>query len=294
MSRSTRVEMLRALGEYPSWEWSEDAQELIEGALESEDVTERQVAAELVSEIMTPDLAETVIEMLRSDPDPDVRVLAAVALGPALEEFEEQSGYLDDDLPLRRGQYEQAVELLHEVFEDTRAPDALRRMALEAAVHAPRPWQNAAVREAYVSPDPGWRRTAVLCMGFVSGFDAEIVEAIRSEDESIRFIGVLAAGEACCGEAAPELCRIAVDDEVDRNLRLAAIFAMPNMELEAVDDTLYELSSSSDAEIAESAEEALTELGLMAELDRLPDEYGGYDVDYDDEDGEYEDEPDLI
>ena len=52
----------------------------------------------------------------------------------------------------------------------------------------------AAVRSVYASEDEDWKLTAVFCMQYIKGFEAEIVEALESPNPDIHYVAVCAAG----------------------------------------------------------------------------------------------------
>jgi hypothetical protein len=94
---------------------------------------------------------------------------------------------------------------------------------LEASVRAPQSWHPAAVRAAYASDDRAWRLTGVLCMRYVRGFDAQILEALGSEDPDMHYEAVCAAGAWEVDAAWPHIAALVTSGETDKPLLLAAI-----------------------------------------------------------------------
>ena len=145
----------------------------------------------------------------------------------------------------------------------------LRRRALEAAVRAPRDWQEDAVRAAYQSEDEDWQVTAVFCMGLLPNFDDQILEALATDRDVVRLEAVRAAGEQEVTAAARTILHLAEDESTDRDLRLAAIDALGTLRPDGSDDLLDALVDGEDDEIAEAAEAALEERIAFAGLDDL-------------------------
>jgi len=131
-------------------------------------------------------------------------------------------------------------------------------------VRAREAWHAGAVRAAYHSGDAAWRRTAVFCMGFVDGFEEEILEALESEDPEVRFEAVRSAGLQAVYAAWPRIHAILRSARSDRALILAAISAAASIRYDDSDElaaALGDLPDSDDEEIADAALEAL----MMAE-----------------------------
>ncbi|MCD6294382.1 MAG: HEAT repeat domain-containing protein, partial [Deltaproteobacteria bacterium] len=129
---------------------------------------------------------------------------------------------------------------------------------------------------AYSSGDALWRLTAVFCMRYVRGFDDQILEALKAENEEIHYEAVCAAGTWGVDVAWSHIASLAVTDSTDKSLRLAAIEAVASIRPQEAVDILAELTLSDDDDIVETAHEA------MAMYDLLPNE------DYDDDDGDWD------
>lgn len=257
------------LDDLPMWEWPDGAREAIRGALSDDDAAVRLRAAGLVAEIVDDELAGDLVRIVREDPDPEVSARAAVALGPALEMCD-VDGYGDSGLAgeeiLSERIFDRIVGELESVYRDAGSPVLVRRRALEAAVRAPRTWQESAARAAFGSDDLDWRATAVFCMGYLRGFDAEIMKALGSGVGPLVLEAVVAAGQADVVEAGPHVLALAAADETEHALRMAAIEALGRLNPEGTRRLLAELRRSPDAEILAAAEEALEELTILEQL----------------------------
>ncbi len=152
---------------------------------------------------------------------------------------------------------------------DTDVPEEVRRRILEASVRAPQNWHQPAIPSAYASDDADWKLTAVFCMCWVSGFDSQILEALKSEDPEIHLEAVHAAGNWELDEAWPHVVELVTSADTDKPLLLAAIDAVASLRPEEAGEILADLTGSDDEDIADAAEEALAmaEGELAAERD---------------------------
>lgn len=282
MSNSEDLKQLQALAMIPLWEWPETVRELVRDGLSSDNAEIRAAAAEAAWGIMNQKLAPKLIGLVRDDPDPDVRARAAIALGPALEEYDLEVGYLgeefDDEEIISEELFNEIQGLFRSIYSDTEQPPLVRRRVLEASVRAAQEWHAAAASAAHASGDRDWTMTALFCMGHLQGFEAEILDALHSQDADLLHEAVQAAGRACCDEAAPLVITMARDEDADYDLRLAAIDALANLDHEGVVECLDELTESDDPEIAETAEMALGDHGAILR-GKTPDFDGEDDLD---------------
>jgi hypothetical protein len=274
-------EKLLMLTEIPPWEWPDSAAEDIMAILEDRTAPAKQraEAATFGGEIlvMDDDMAELLIGIVANAEEPEeVRADAAIALGPVLEQTDTEEAFVDDDYDeptIDQDTFEDLKNKLRLVYEDTNAPKLVRRRALEAGVRAQEEWQKDAIREAWASSDRDWKLTAVFGMAHIRGFDAEILEALKSSDEELLYEAIRAAGNFEVKEAWPQIQAI-IRSRTKKPMRLVAIGAAatlcPRSELEL----LHDLADSEDEDIAEAAEEAL----MMAQA-----EWDGGDEDEEDE-----------
>lgn len=268
--------------------FDETSRPLVE-ALRSDRPSARQVAMREISEVADDALS---LELLRFAGDPEMpeqeRASALIALGPTLQlcwEDEDDDGTLpsappDADAfdvaffehPLSNTGYAEVREALRRMYHDAETPKLLRRRALEAAVRAPRPWQQEAAAAAWQSDDPEWRVTAVFAMGHLGGmtdasFEEEIREALAGSDEVLRREAMLAAGRSGFEEMAPQLMDVATRTDADPEDRVTAVEALGEMMFEGATELLESLTDDPDREVARAAEEALEDLVLFADPD---------------------------
>jgi hypothetical protein len=268
---------LDRLKETPSWDWPEQAALLIKQQLRNDDLTEQLEAVELAGDlvVMDDEMAGLLVGIIQGGGSAEVRGRAAIALGPALEEafevgFDDE---LDAEFDARVVSESRIVEIrrvLESVYRDADQPDVVRRMCLEASVRAPQDWHNAAVAAAYQSSDKSWKMTALFCMGRVSGFEANIVKSLQSDDIDLVVEAVRSAGLAEVGAAGPTVLDLAAAETQAPRVRYAAVEALALLETPGSDELLVALTESDDEVLSELAFEALEERRVFSEP---PDSY---------------------
>jgi uncharacterized protein (UPF0147 family) len=278
---------INSLLDIPPWEWPSDAGEVIFETLTNRKAREsdRLIAAELASNIVVMDdeVAEALLDIVSSADEAEaLRARAAIALGPVLElgDWELMDDEFDDPdgVPITLESFRHLREALHKLYRDERNPREVRRRILEASVRSPQEWHSDAIKAAYASPDPKWKLTAVFAMGYVLGFEDQILEALESADADIHLEAVRAAGRHEVDEAWPHVVDLVNKRGIPKPLLLTAIQAVGSIRPKEAGEVLFELANSPDEEIAEAAEEAISMADAMSE--DSPDE----DEDEDDED----------
>ena len=272
---------IHTLKDIPPWDWPGNAAEIISKVLREKSAPgpDRVLAAELAGDpvAINDDLGNLLLTIIRDNDEPEeLRAKAAISLGPALDygslmEFDDP-----DDIMLSKGVFNKVQKQLQNIYQDTDTPKTLRRRVLEASVRAPMDWHKRAIQEAYRSNDHEWLLTAVFCMGYVKGFDDQILESLKSENPDIFFEAVCSAGNREVKAAWPYIKEILTGEDIDKPLLLAAINASsPINPYESV-DILNELSFSDDEDIAEAVEDALHNAGMYADdlsdYDDLPED----------------------
>lgn len=266
---------IHTLNEIPPWDWPENAEEFISKVLREKNapVSDRVLAAELAGDhvVMNDDLGGLLLTIIQDNGEPEeLRAKAAISLGPALDygnmmEFDDP-----DDIVLSEKVFHKVQKQLQDIYQDANTSKILRRRALEASVRAPMDWHKQAIQEAYRSNDQEWLLTAVFCMGYVKGFEDQILESLESENPDIFYEAVCSAGKWGVKAAWPYVKEIITGDDMDKPLLIAAIDAAIHINPYESVDILSELSYSDDEEIAEAADEALSMAGIYADD---PDEY---------------------
>ena len=260
-----------ALQDIPPWEWPDGTGKMFLGILREGAAAEsdRLLAAELAGDVTVIDdeLVGALLAILRrGDESEELRATAAIALGPVLEHAD-MHGFEDaDDAPIAEPTFHRIQESLQKLYMDADVPGDVRRRILEASVRAPQDWHQAAVRAAYASDDEAWRLTGVFCMRFVRGFDAQILEALGSENTDIHYEAVRAAGNWEVAAAWSHIAALVTSGGTDKPLLLAAIEAVGSIRPQEAAGILSDLADSDDEDIVDAVSEATAmAVGLSAE-----------------------------
>lgn len=299
---------LKTLQDTPPWDWPEDTGRMLLGVLKDAKAPEedRLIAVDLAGDTTVVDdrMAEALLAIAGDDQcSEEMRWRAAISLGPALE-HSDLMGFEDpEDITLTEEMFEKVQAGLRRLYSDARVPAEVRRRILEASVRAPQDWHAEAIRAMFPVREGGKRLTAVFCMRYVRGFDAEILEALDDEEPAIRCEAILAAGVWEIDAAWPKVKPLLVRGRgTDKPLLLAAIEASATLEPDEARELLEPLADSDDEDINDAVSEAL-ETAEVARLhkagwpgddedDEDDDEDGDFDGEDEDSDGEDEDDED--
>ena len=264
----------------PPWEWPEDAGRIILKALHDNKAneSERLLAAKLAADstVINDELADELLAVVGDDKNSDsLRGRAAISLGPALEHAF-MDGFEDPgDVPISETKFHEIQESLYHLYLDTNVPKEVRRRILEASVRAPLDWHQNAIQEAYSSANNSWRLTAVFCMRFIRGFNDQILESLKNENQDILYEAVCAAGNWEVDAAWSHISALITSKDTEKYLLLAAIEAVASIRPQEAEQILIELTQSEDEDIAEAASEAIEMTEMLSDLkdDDLSDEF---------------------
>ncbi len=253
---------LKTLQNTPPWDWPRDAGKKIQKILidHQADETDRLIAAELAGDltVINDELADVLTAIIRRPDEPEqLRAVAAIALGPVLEQAETDGFEDPDDVPITQRTFRNIQDCLHKLHFDNSIPKEVRRRILEASVRAPEEWHQNAIRAAYSSGDQAWILTAVFSMRWVRGFDDQILEALKSGDAEIQYEAIQAAGNWGLAAAWSHILALVRDAATPKSLLLAAIGAVANIRPAEARSVLVDLADSDDEEIAEAVDEAI-------------------------------------
>ena len=265
----------------PSWEWPEDAGQIILKALSDarSEESDRLLALELAGDftIISDELMEALLSIVYNDNESDdLRSRAVISMGPALECYDMQVFDEPDDPSISEGLFNKIQETLHRLYRDAGIPKLVRRRILETSIRAPQDWHTDAIRAAYASDDEEWKLTAVFCMGYVRGFKDPILESLKSQNPDIQYHAICAAGNWQVDGAWPHIANLLFTEGADKDLILAAIDAAVNIRPKEAADLIHGLINADDEDIVEAAYEAMAMVGVFLEDDM--------DDDFDDDD----------
>ena len=259
------------------WEWPEDAggvflQTVLDPNASLED---RMLAAELGADpvAINDELAQAFLQVaMNADEPEELRRQSLAALGPALELADLEGFDFLDDSPITHDIFQSVQDTLHALFHDPDVPKGIRRNALESSVRAESDWHEEAIQQAYSSNDPEWKLTAVFCMGYVRGFEPEILESLESPEEMIHYHAVQAAGNWGLEEAWDHVSSLAVSPDTEKELRLTAIEALGTIQPMRSQSILIRLTRDDDDDVSEVALEAMGMAHGMVDFDDSEDD----------------------
>ncbi len=193
----------------------------------------------------------TFLTLLDADPAPAVRAAAAGALGKFVS---------DGETAQRRPRWlPRVVDALARHASDRAERPEVRRLALESLAYAPDDRVPALIQEQFDTPSLEARTTAIRAMGRTC--DAFWVDTITAEMHSphpaLRFEAALAAAEFADPSLA--LALVALTQDPDSEVQLAAIEALGECGGPVARQTLRELAASGAGEIRETATAALAQ-----------------------------------
>ncbi|HVR38933.1 MAG TPA: hypothetical protein VMU84_07535 [Thermoanaerobaculia bacterium] len=216
-------------------------------------------------------IARAILDIASSDAADEIRADALVTFGPVIEicgiDFDDEEFDFGPEIepPVSRETFETIVGELNALYADEAQPKIVRRRAFENLIRDPQPPHIKEVRKHFASSDSDWRKTAVFAMGQIPGFDRELLDTLGNAEGDLLYEAIRAAANMEIRQAAKPIRAIAADDSAAIDLRVAAIFALPNVDRDCF-ELLDELKDSEDAEIAEAAEESLEELGFAQQM----------------------------
>ncbi len=254
---------IKTLENTPAWEWPDNADDIILNVLRNPgaEASDRLVAAKLAGDysVINEELAAELLSILTNKGEGDeLRSWAAISFGPALENAD-MMGFDDpDDIILSEKTCEKVQKTLRKIYMDSDTSKDLRRRVLEASVRAPEDWHREAVAAAYRDKDEDWKLTAVFCMGYVSGFEKQIVESLKSDNTEIELHAVEAAGVWEIDKAWKHISSLVKSKNTEKNLLLAAIESAAFIRPEDAEALLSPLLESDDQDIVDAVNEALS------------------------------------
>ncbi|MCU1232407.1 MAG: hypothetical protein JWP63_374 [Candidatus Solibacter sp.] len=253
---------IKLLQDTPPWDWPENAGKIFKKTLLDPRASEsdRVAAAELAGSIVAidDDLAAALLTTISNDADPvALRAQAAISLGPALEQGSITEFDDPEDVPISKEMFDRIQDTLQKLYADEAFPKEVRRRIFEASVRDPRDWHNDAILAAYNSGDPEWMLTAVFAMGYVRGFETQILEALKSPDPLIHFEAVDAAGTWEIDAAYDHVLSLVNDPATPKPLIFAAIEAVAGIRPKDAGQALLDRMDDADEEIEEAANDAV-------------------------------------
>lgn len=230
-------------------------------ALDDSDAQVRAAAVKGLWEDGQPDLIGPLVQLLHNDPVSEVRAAAATGLGGFV-----LAGELEE---LEAAFAMRAEEALLSILTDEMQPLEVRRRALESIAFSGETGVRQLIEDAYYSPDPAMRVSAVFAMG--RSADVRWRGLVRAElqnpSAAMRAEAAIACGELEARAALNDLLTLLGDR--DSVVRLAAIYALGHIGGSDARDALEAVMLSDNSEEAEAAENALEEMAFYADMEAV-------------------------
>jgi len=223
----------------------------------------RTRAIRLLDESESVDLVPSYLDMLRNDPDINVRVEAARVLNLFVD-----LGELEEIPENIYHQVEDALLMSITGEDDVR----VRRAALESVGYSSRSEVATLVESSFQREDPNWKASALVAMGRSADdrWSDEVTRSLVSENDDIRRAAVQAAGELSLKSAGPRLLKM-LGEEEDETVLSAIIWSLSQIGGEDVRtylESLLDRLEEDDEQIA-LLEEALDNLAFTEDLERF-------------------------
>lgn len=205
-------------------------------------------------------LLEPIMALMLSDPDEEVRTLAAATIGHyvLLAEW--------DVIP--QNSVSAAVDTLLAILDESETPKALRRAALESVSASSHDRVHGLVSEAYDSGDHELQISAVYAMGRTvdKRWLPIVIDEMMSSSSEMRLEAARAAGHIGSTDAVADLVELISDEDLE--VQLAAISAMGQIGGSLAIRVLDEMDGDPDFDHVQFAiEEALEEAIWLDNVD---------------------------
>jgi HEAT repeat protein len=222
----------------------------------------RVKAIRLLDESEDVKLVPSFLDMLKNDPELNVRAQAATALNMFVD-----LGELEEiPKPIYR-QVEDALLTTITGDDDPR----VRRAALESLGYSSREEVVTIIQSSFQREDPRWQASALIAMGRSADerWADDVTRSLVSENDNIRRAAVQAAGELSLRSTRPVLLRM-LNEEEDSSVLSAVIWSLSQIGGEDVRTYLENiLDQTEDEELIVFLEEALDNLAFTEDLDRF-------------------------
>jgi HEAT repeat protein len=225
--------------------------------LDDTDVQVRRTAVEGLVEDESVGTVRRLIEVLESDPAPEVRAAAATILGPAA--LRAETGKLKGEWPAR------LCDALLRAVRDPEAGDDVHRRALESVAYfCDNAGVTAEIERAYAGRGLV-RASAINAMGrnMNARWAPLLLKELQSNEPAMRYEAAHAVGEL--GEQANVPALLPLLDDPDLEVQLAAIWALGQLGGRVAMQELQMRSEDDDDAIREAVDDALTEIRYAAD-----------------------------
>lgn len=220
-------------------------------AMADEDPRIRRFAIEMMAESEDWRVCDELVTALDSDPDPLVRVAAAIALGPWALQIEGEF--------LNTEQAEAITGALRSAATNAEEVDEVRSAALLAAALTTEDFVETLINEFYYDESRALRLASIQAMG-VSGSEDWLDfldEQLQSDDPDFRAAAVTSVGELMIESTVDSVAALLVDDDLE--VVMAAIGALGEIGGDDAIEYLTNFLEEAEPELIEAIEEAIAE-----------------------------------
>ncbi|MEZ4635670.1 MAG: HEAT repeat domain-containing protein [Caldilineaceae bacterium] len=235
---------------------------LLRVALEDDSERVRAVAIAGLWEDTSEDLIGPLVQTLHNDPSQIVRGLAAGALGPFI-----LGGELEE---IDAAQAMRAEEALLAVLRNDEEPLSVQCQALESLSFSGEAGVRQLIEDAYYSPYDEMQVSALVAMGRSADtrWRSAAQQELDNSSPEIRAAAARTCGELEAVNALDDILNLLADE--DKNVRLAAIFALSHIGGDEAEDALNAMLESEDPDEVIAAEDALEEIVFFGDTDAIP------------------------
>lgn len=201
-------------------------------------------------------LLEPIVNLMQTDPDEEVRTLAAATIGHYILMAEWNQ--------IPRDSTHEAVTALLSAWDEPTTPPAVRRAALESLSPSSHDRIPALVEEAYDSGDHEFQISAIYAMGRTvdKRWLSIILSEMASSSLEMRLEAARAAGHIGSADAVPDLADLVADEDLE--VRLAAVAALGQIGGSMATQILEQMDGDPDfSDVQFAIEEALEEVSWL-------------------------------
>ncbi len=237
-----RVSLLEDLEELQDADTLVNFDELAHWAANDPDARVRVLAMRLLMDSEQSAFVPKLRLLLLTDPEPMVRSAAASVLGKFI--------YLGEMDQFSEERLKELEELLLDIVRVGSENVDVRRHALESLGFSSRPEVPDLARAAFHDPQQPMLISALFAMGRSADnqYAPEVLSMLHSPYPEVQFEAVRAAGELELEDARDDLLRFLDDEDVDDDVRDAAIWSLSTIGGEGVREKFEEMLQNSDEE----------------------------------------------
>lgn len=229
---------------------------VFENALDDDDAQVRISAIRSLWEHDDSALITKFLDLLENDPDPSVQAQAASGLGKYV-----WLGELDE---ISSRSLNKIIDKLLAVMADMENPPAIRSQALASLGYASHPKVAPLIEDAYENGDEEWLRCALIAMERSANeqWAPQVINNLYHDENKVRLAAINAAGELEINDAVPMLIEMLQDNEEE--IRWTAAWALSKIGGDEVQEALENaLGETEDEEEMEVLENALDNLAIF-------------------------------